>query len=85
MAAALRASMASRQEERSHAQDRSIQKPRKEEKMEPDEIRNNRGTVKPTTEIQGMRIENMLNCCIDFILFFKVDETACLPIFQLDQ
>lgn len=68
MAAALRASMASRQEERSHAQDRSSQKPRKEEKMEPDEIRNNRGTAKPTTEIQGMRIENMVNCCF-FCLF----------------
>lgn len=71
MAAALRASMVSRQEERNHAQDRSSQKPRKEEKMEPDEMRNNRGTAKPTIEMQGMRIENVANCCIGLFFFEK--------------
>lgn len=69
MAAALRASMVSRQEERNHVPDRSSQKPRKEEKMEPDEMRNNRGTAKPTIEMQGMRIENVADCCIGLSFF----------------
>ncbi|XP_067275767.1 LOW QUALITY PROTEIN: E3 ubiquitin-protein ligase ZNF598 [Pseudorasbora parva] len=58
MAAALRASMASRQEERSHVQDRNVQKPRKEEKIEPDEMRNNRGTAKPANEMQARPIKS---------------------------
>lgn len=86
MAAALRASMASHQEQRSHVQERSIQKPRKEEKVEPDDIRNNRGTAKQTNEMQGMAVENMVNYCIIIYLFIlEVDEIACLNIFQLDQ
>jgi len=44
------------------------------EKMEPDEIRNNRVTAKPATEMQGIRMENMINCCIDFFI--------CLFIFS---
>uniref|UniRef100_A0A8C2PXN2 RING-type E3 ubiquitin transferase n=2 Tax=Cyprinus carpio TaxID=7962 RepID=A0A8C2PXN2_CYPCA len=58
MAAALRASMASHQEQRSHVQERSIQKPRKEEKVEPDDIRNNRGTAKQTNEMQARSVKS---------------------------
>ncbi|XP_052405985.1 E3 ubiquitin-protein ligase ZNF598 [Carassius gibelio] len=58
MAAALRASMASHQEERSHVQERSIQKPRKEEKMEPDDMRNNRGTAKQTNEMLARSVKS---------------------------
>ncbi len=38
-------------------QERSSQKPRKEEKMEPDDMRNNRGTAKQTNDMQGMAIK----------------------------
>lgn len=69
MAAAMRASMISRQEERNHVQDRSSQKPRKEEKMEPDEMRNNRGTAKPAIEMPGMRIGNVADCCVGLFFF----------------
>ncbi|XP_016361539.1 zinc finger protein 598-like [Sinocyclocheilus anshuiensis] len=58
IAAALRASMASHQEERSHVQERSSQKPRKDEKMEPDEMRNNRGTAKQTNEMQAQSVKS---------------------------
>ncbi|XP_051572653.1 E3 ubiquitin-protein ligase ZNF598-like [Myxocyprinus asiaticus] len=59
VAAALRASMAGRvQEERGHVPDRSSQKPRKEEKIEPDEMRNNRATVKPPNEIQARTMKS---------------------------
>ncbi|XP_051570930.1 E3 ubiquitin-protein ligase ZNF598-like [Myxocyprinus asiaticus] len=59
VAAALRASMVSRvQEERGHVQDRSCQKPRKEETMEPDEMRKNRATVKPPNEMQARTMKS---------------------------
>lgn len=63
-------------------QERSSQKPRKEEKMEPDDTRNNRSTAKQTNEIQGMAIENVAVC---LFIYLKVNEIACLNIFQLDQ
>ncbi|KAL1278427.1 hypothetical protein QQF64_025100 [Cirrhinus molitorella] len=58
IAAALRASMASRQEERSHVQERISQKPRKEEKMEADDVRNNRGTAKQMNEMQARSVKS---------------------------
>lgn len=67
MAAAMRASMASHQDERSHVQERSVLKPRREEKLEPDEMRNNRGMARPTNDIQGIRVEVK---CIGFIYYF---------------
>ncbi|NP_001028890.1 E3 ubiquitin-protein ligase ZNF598 [Danio rerio] len=58
MAAAMRASMASHQEERSHAQERSMLKPRREEKLEPDETRNNRSTARPTNDTQARSMKS---------------------------
>ncbi len=67
IAAALRASIASHLEQRSHVQERSSQKPRKEEKMEPDDMRNNRGTAKQTNDMQGMAIkkESLFVCLFE--------------------
>lgn len=78
IAAALRASIASHLEQRSHLQERSSQKPRKEEKMEPDDMRNNRGTAKQTNEMHGMAIKNVF-------IYLEVGEISCLNVFQLDQ
>ncbi len=83
IAAALRASIASHLEQRSHVQERSSQKPRKEEKMEPDDMRNNRGTAKQTNEMQGMAIKKRV--FIYLFVYLEVDEVSCLNIFQLDQ
>ncbi|XP_026106206.1 E3 ubiquitin-protein ligase ZNF598 [Carassius auratus] len=58
IAAALRASIVSHQEERSHVQERSSVKPRKEEKMEPDDMRNNRSTAKQTNEMQARPVRS---------------------------
>ncbi|TRY59050.1 hypothetical protein DNTS_008376 [Danionella cerebrum] len=58
MAAALRASMASHFEERSHAQERSSLKPRREEKLEVDGIMKNRGTSRQTNENQARTMKN---------------------------
>lgn len=62
MAAALRASLVTRsQEERSHVQDRN-NKPRKEEKMESDELRSTRSVAKPPNEMQGRPTGNTVYC-----------------------
>ena len=54
MAAALQASQAARrQEERGQVHESGNQKPRKEEKMDTDELRSSRNAVKPPNDIQG--------------------------------
>lgn len=66
VATALRASLATRSQEersheRSHVQDRN-NKPRKEEKMESDEMRNTRSVTKPPNEMQGRTTRIMVYC-----------------------
>ncbi|XP_066530347.1 E3 ubiquitin-protein ligase ZNF598 [Hoplias malabaricus] len=59
LAAALQASKAAfQQEERGHVHERSNQKPRKEEKMDTDEIRSSRSTTKPPSDIQGRSVKS---------------------------
>lgn len=53
MMAAIQDSLSIRhQEERGHYE-RGSQKPRKEEKMDTDELKGNRGVVKPSSDMQG--------------------------------
>ncbi|XP_057202129.1 E3 ubiquitin-protein ligase ZNF598 [Triplophysa rosa] len=69
VATALRASLATRsQEERSHVQDRN-NKPRKEEKMESDELRSTRSVAKPPNEMQARSMKSTSSLAgVDFPL-----------------
>ncbi|KAI4884012.1 hypothetical protein NFI96_019532 [Prochilodus magdalenae] len=59
LAAALQASRATRrQEERGHVHERGNQNPRKEEKMDTDEIKSSRSAVKPPNDVQGRSVKN---------------------------
>ncbi|KAG7316980.1 hypothetical protein KOW79_019278 [Hemibagrus wyckioides] len=59
LAAAIQASQAARrQAERGQAHERGGQKPRKEETVEGDELRGNRGAVKPPTDMQVRSTKN---------------------------
>ncbi|XP_076865269.1 E3 ubiquitin-protein ligase ZNF598 isoform X2 [Brachyhypopomus gauderio] len=59
LAAAIRASQAvRRQEARGAFHERANQKPRKEEKMDTDELRSNRGAAKPSGDVQGRSMKN---------------------------
>lgn len=54
LAAAIQASQAARRQvERGQVHDRGGQKPRKEETVDSDELRGNRGAVKPPSDMQG--------------------------------
>lgn len=54
LAAAIQASQAARREaERRQVHERGGQKPRKEETVDGDELRGNRGAVKPPSDMQG--------------------------------
>lgn len=54
LAAAIQASQAARRQvERGQVHERGGQRPRKEETVEGDELRGNRGAVKPPSDVQG--------------------------------
>ncbi|XP_062868890.1 E3 ubiquitin-protein ligase ZNF598 isoform X2 [Trichomycterus rosablanca] len=59
MTAAIQDSLSMRRhEERGHVYERGSQKPRKEEKVDTEELKSNRGAIKPSSDMQGRPVRN---------------------------